>query len=291
MKCCRPNPSCLNFCRLDGKLISGQGVIRNSQNGWEYEVLRILAQGGMSSTYLVYSYQNKKLAVLKEINAELALRAKGREMFQREARILQSLQHPGIPKYYDFFDTRERYSLVMEMVHGTNLEQMPIVTATQALEWLLQTSSILDYLHGCNPPLIHRDIKPGNLILRYNNRQITLIDFGAVKEATTPPGTRIATPGYGAPEQQKGSPCIQSDFYALGTTLIYLLTKQSPTKFYIHSQRKFVGLENAGIPASLVPAIDNLTAFFPEDRPQNAAEVSTLLRDTLASLSKEQNQF
>ena len=87
MNCCRPNPACLNFCRLNGKLISGKGVIRNSQNGWEYEVLRILAQGGMSTTYLVYDYQNCKLAVLKAINAELALRAKAREMFQREARI------------------------------------------------------------------------------------------------------------------------------------------------------------------------------------------------------------
>lgn len=284
MTCCRPNPSCLNFCRLNGELIAGQGVIRNSQNGWEYEVLRVLARGGMSMTYLVYNYQNNKLAVLKEIDAELALKAKAREMFRREARILQSLQHPGIPEYYDFFDTQERYSLVMEMVHGKNLDQITAVGASQALEWLIQTSDILDYLHQRNPPLIHRDIKPANLILRYSNGKITLIDFGAVKEATAPPGTRIVTPGYGSPEQQKGSPCVQSDIYALGTTLIYLLTQQSPIKFYIPTQFKFVGLEAAGVPSALIPAIESLTAFLPEDRPQTAAEASNLLKNTLKLL-------
>lgn len=286
MNCCRPNPACLNFCRLNGKLISGKGVIRNSQNGWEYEVLRILAQGGMSTTYLVYDYQNCKLAVLKAINAELALRAKAREMFQREARILQSLEHPAIPKYYDFFDTQERYSLVMEMIHGKSLDRIPTVTPIQAIEWLLQTSSILDYLHGRNPPLIHRDIKPENLILRYSTGKITLIDFGAVKEATTPPGTKIVTPGYGAPEQQRGTPCVQSDFYSLGTTLIYLLTKRSPSDFYITSKYKFAGLEAADISPVLVSLIDTLTAFLPEDRPRCATEVSNLLTDTLELLRK-----
>ena len=286
MNCCRPNPACLNFCRLNGKLISGKGVIRNSQNGWEYEVLRILAQGGMSTTYLVYDYQNCKLAVLKAINAELALRAKAREMFQREARILQSLEHPAIPKYYDFFDTQERYSLVMEMIHGKSLDRIPTVTPIQAIEWLLQTSSILDYLHGRNPPLIHRDIKPENLILRYSTGKITLIDFGAVKEATTPPGTKIVTPGYGAPEQQRGTPCVQSDFYSLGTTLIYLLTKRSPSDFYITSKYKFAGLEAVDISPVLVSLIDTLTAFLPEDRPRCATEVSNLLTDTLELLRK-----
>ena len=281
MNCCRPNPAWMNFCRLNGKLISGKGVIRNPQNGWEYEVLRILAQGGMSTTYLVYDRQNCKLAVLKAINAELALRSKAREMFEREARILKSLEHPAIPKYYDFFDTRERYFLVMEMVHGKNLDQIVSpVSPTQAIEWLLQTSSILDYLHKRNPPLIHRDIKPGNLILRYRNCQITLIDFGAVKEATTPPGTRIATPGYGAPEQQSGKPCTQSDFYSLGMTLIYLLTRRSPSQFHVASKYKFAGLEDAGIPKALVSLIATLTAFLPEDRPQSVAEVTNLLRET-----------
>jgi serine/threonine-protein kinase len=284
LKCCHPNPPCRYFCRLNGKLIAGQGVIRNPETGWEYEVLKILALGGMSTTYLVYSYQLRKLAVLKEISAELLHKSKAREMFQREARVLKSLQHPGIPQYYDFFCTQEHYFLVMEMVHGQNLEQIVPVSPIQAIKWLQEVSNILNYLHLRNPPVIHRDIKPANLILRYQPPQIVLIDFGAVKEATAPPGTRIATPGYSAPEQQKGLPCIQSDFYALGTTLIYLITKQSPSNFYDSRQHKFIDLESIGIPPTLIRVILALTAFDPKERPQHATEVNLLLQKSQAAL-------
>ena len=284
MECCRPNPPCLYFCRLDGRLIKGKGVIANPETGWEYEVLETLAIGGMSTSYLVYSYYHKKLAVLKEISAELAQKAKGRQMFQREARILSSLEHSGIPRYYDFFDTSERYSLIMELIHGQNLEKIPTYTTLQVIDWMIELSEILGYLQNLNPPVIHRDIKPANLILRYNPRQIVLIDFGAVKEATTPPGTRIATPGFGAPEQSTGNPCIQSDFYALGATLIYFVTKRVPTHFYDLNQKKFVGLEAIGIPQSLVQVIENLTEFSPENRPQNAIAVKELLQQAKSSL-------
>ncbi len=284
MECCRPNPPCLYFCRLDGRLIKGKGVIANPETGWEYEVLETLAIGGMSTSYLVYSYYHKKLAVLKEISAELAQKAKGRQMFQREARILSSLEHSGIPRYYDFFDTSERYSLIMELIHGQNLEKIPTYTTLQVIDWMIELSEILGYLQNLNPPVIHRDIKPANLILRYNPRQIVLIDFGAVKEATTPPGTRIATPGFGAPEQSTGNPCIQSDFYALGATLIYFVTKRVPTHFYDLNQKKFVGLEAIGIPKSLVQVIENLTEFYPEHRPQNAIAVKELLQHAKSSL-------
>lgn len=285
MNCCLPNPACLNFCRLDGRLIVGQGVIRNPLTGWEYEVLKVLAQGGMGTTYLVYNYQIRRLAVLKEMNAVMATKAKARELFQREARILQSLDHPGIPRFYDFFWTEAHCSLLMEMVHGYSLESIVPTSIAQAVGWVLELTDILDYLHQRNPPVIHRDIKPSNLILRYNPRHIVLIDFGAVKEATAPPGTRIATPGYGAPEQQKGLSCIQSDFYGLGTTLVYLLTRQSPSRFYIFSKGIFANLEEVGIPPILINVINILTAFNPKDRPQTAVEVRALLQNTLNALS------
>ena len=284
MECCRPNPPCLYFCRLDGRLIKGQGVIANPENGWEYEVLKTLAIGGMSTSYLVYSYYHKKLAVLKEISAELAQKPKAREMFQREARILSSLKYPGVPQYYDFFYTSERYSLIMELIHGRDLEQVKDYTIQQVIDWMLDLCDILRYLQSLPLPVIHRDIKPANLILRYNPRQIVLIDFGAVKEATTPPGTRIATPGFGAPEQSVGNPCIQSDFYALGATLIYFVTRQLPNNFYDLNQNKFVGLEGIGIPPLLVRVIQQLTAFAPEDRPQNAIAVKELLQEVKSSL-------
>ncbi|MDJ0632269.1 MAG: serine/threonine-protein kinase [Xenococcaceae cyanobacterium MO_188.B29] len=284
MECCRPNPPCLYFCRLDGRLIKGKGVIVNPETGWEYEVLETLAIGGMSTSYLVYSYYHHKLAVLKEISTELAKKAKAREMFQREARILSSLEHSGIPRYYDFFYTSERYSLVMELIHGQNLEQIQTYTTLQVIDWMIELCDILRYLQNLQEPVIHRDIKPANLILRYNPRQIVLIDFGAVKEATTPPGTRIATPGFGAPEQSTGNPCIQSDFYALGATLIYFVTKRLPTHFYDLHQKRFVGLEAIGIPKPLVEVVEKLTEFAPKNRPQTAIAVKELLQQAKSSL-------
>jgi serine/threonine-protein kinase len=266
-------------------LIAGQGVIRNPENQNAYEVLKILAIGGMSTTYLVYNYQNLKLAVLKEINAQLAKRAKPRELFQREARVLQSLSHPGVPQFYDFFWTDERYSLVMEMVHGQTLEKLVPTSMTEAVNWMLEVANILNYLHNRKSPVIHRDIKPSNLILRYHPREIVLIDFGAVKEATTPPGTCIYTPGYGAPEQQKGTPSIQSDFYGLGTTLVYLLTRKFPSHFYNPRQNRFVGLEESGIPPDLVRIILALTAFFPKERPHTGDELIDLLKQGLEAVS------
>ena len=279
LKCCRPNPPCLHFCRLDGRLIAGQGIICNPDNSWEYEVIKVLAVGGMGTTYLVYSYHHQKLAVLKEINNELARKAKVREMFRREARVLSSFQHPGIPQYYDFFSTDDHYSLVMELIHGQNLNEIQTTNTIQVVDWLLELSQILNYLQMSDPPVIHRDIKPANLILRKHPRQIVLIDFGAVKEVTTAPGTRIATPGYGAPEQSKGKACVQSDFYALGTTLIALLTRQFPENFYDFNQQKFIGLEIFGVPAALVKVIDALTEFEPQNRPRKATEVTALLRE------------
>ena len=287
MKCCRPNPPCLYFCRLDGHLIKGQGVIVNPDNGWEYEVLQTLAVGGMSTSYLVYSYYHQKLAVLKEISTELAKKAKAQEMFQREARFLSSLKHSGIPQYYDFFYSSERYSLVMELISGQNLERIQNYSTIDVINWAIELCDILRYLQSLQPPVIHRDIKPANLILRYNPRQIVLIDFGAVKEVATAPGTRIATPGFGAPEQNTGNPCIQSDFYALGATIICFVTKRLPTNFYNFNQKRFTGLEEIGISPALAKAIANLTEFNPKNRPQTAIAVKELLQQTKVSLMKK----
>ncbi len=136
----------------------------------------------MGTTYLVYNLQVNKLAVLKEIKAYQS--SKARELFAREARVLQDLRHPSIPRFYDFFCDEEHYSLVMEMIHGPTLEQVRPKTPAQAVGWIVETLEVLSHLH--QQGVLHRDIKPANLILRYHPRQIVLIDYGAVKEASAP---------------------------------------------------------------------------------------------------------
>ncbi|MGY6528708.1 MAG: serine/threonine protein kinase [Cyanobacterium sp.] len=277
--CCRPNPPCINFCRLDGRLIKGKGVIVNPESGNRYEVLRVLAEGGMSTTYLVYNYTMEKLCVLKEIDSDLSSVAKARELFQREARVLKSLSHGGIPLFYDFFASKNYYSLIMEMVYGESLQKRSPVNEAEAVDWMFQLAKILDYLHNLPRPVIHRDIKPSNLILRHHPEEVVLIDFGAVKEVTLKPGTRIATAGYGSPEQKKGLSFIQSDFYGVGTTLIYLLTRQSPIKFFNPVLNRFVGLEEAGISSRLVEIINVLTQFDYTKRPQSAIALMDLFKN------------
>jgi serine/threonine protein kinase len=276
LECCWLNPPEVRFCRTCGRLLHSQGTLRNPEKGWEYEVIDVLVQGGMSTTYRVYNPQVQRLAVLKEINADLSRKAKARELFMREAQTLQALQHPGIPKFYDFFCTDEHYSLVMELIHGPTLEEIKPVDVAQAVGWVLGACEVLSYLHERG--VIHRDIKPANLILRHNPRRIVLIDFGAVKEVGSAPGTRIATPGYGAPEQNQGRPCLQSDFYGIGTTLVYLLTRQSPTSFYNPRAQRLMGLEEAGLPPALVSVILSATALDPRQRPQNCTDLMTALR-------------
>ncbi|MBR8827228.1 MAG: protein kinase [Gomphosphaeria aponina SAG 52.96 = DSM 107014] len=225
----------------------------------QYQILGTLGRGGMGITYLAWDKTGKsgspRLLVLKEMNADMALIIKARELFEREARILKSLNHPGIPKYYDFFVEDEKKYLAMELVHGQNLEQKIYekgpVLPQQATEWMIQVCQILEYLHSLQPPLVHRDVKPANLLWRNLDNRIILLDFGAVKEIGTPSGTRIGAEGYSAPEQSRGKPCPQSDIYAVGTTLIFLITGESPIRYY----RRETGAQGYKFDLSNIPTI------------------------------------
>jgi serine/threonine protein kinase, bacterial len=215
------------FCSHCGQPVNIVKTVR------DYQILKVLGQGGMGTTYLAWTGQ--KLLVLKEMNADMAHQIKAQELFEREAKILKTLQHSGIPQYQDFFwEAGQRY-LAMELVHGQDLEnyiyQHGPVTLAQALQWMIQLCQILTYIHRQQPPLIHRDIKPANLLVTNIDRQIFLIDFGAVKEMGSVGSTRIGAPDYMAPEQNQGKPVIQSDLYAIGPTIIFLTTGRNPGEF------------------------------------------------------------
>lgn len=270
------------FCIHCGQPLSVQKTIR------QYQVLRTLGQGGMGTTYLAWDAAgviagNPQLLVLKQMNADMVKIAKAQELFEREAHTLKSLNHPGIPKYYDFFVEGGKKYLAMELVHGQDLEKRIYTTGpvipSQAIAWMIQTCDILDYLHSQQPPLIHRDIKPANLMVRNSNNRIVVLDFGAVKEIGTAPGTRIGAEGYCAPEQERGQPLTQSDLYAIGPTLIFLLTGENPFKFY-HQRGRHFRFDVASVPTittQLREIIDRVTEPLPRDRYQTAKELATAL--------------
>ncbi len=255
-----------------------------------YQVLRTLGQGGMGTTYLAWNERGKfvdqsQLLVLKEMNADMAKISKAQELFEREANTLRSLNHSGIPKYYDFFVEAGKKYLAMELVHGRDLEKLICangpVLPSQAITWMIQTCDILEYLHSHKPPLIHRDIKPANLMVRNADNHIMVLDFGAVKEIGTTPGTRIGAEGYCAPEQERGQPLTQSDLYAIGPTLIFLLSGENPFKFYRRRGNSF-RFDLSSIPTftdKLKKVIDRTTEPLPRDRYQTAKELANALGD------------
>jgi serine/threonine-protein kinase len=273
------------FCIHCGQPLSVLETIR------EYQVLRILGQGGMGTTYLAWnpargnSLKVPQLLVLKEMNADLAKVAKAKELFDREAHTLKTLHHPGIPKYYDFFMESGKKYLAMELIHGQNLEQLVQqrgpVTQEKAIAWMLQTCEILNYIHSQDPPLIHRDIKPANLMLQPVDNRVVVLDFGAVKETGTAFVTRIGAEGYCAPEQERGQPLTQSDLYAIGPTLIFLLTGEAPFKFYRprgnHYQFQLESVPTIAPPLRAV--IERVTKPHPSDRYATATELAAALAD------------
>ncbi|MDQ2096466.1 MAG: FHA domain-containing serine/threonine-protein kinase [Tychonema bourrellyi B0820] len=292
----RPSPVCTHagnppgslFCIRCGEPMTVDRTVRN------YQVLRTLGQGGMGTTTLAWDREKAKaqkpgsspadsLVVLKEMNADMAQIAKAQELFEREAKTLKSLNHPGIPKFFDFFVEGGKKYLVMEMLHGEDLEKRIYnrgpVPPQQAIEWMIQTCEVLGYIHSQNPPLVHRDIKPANLLVRHRDNGISVIDFGAVKEIGTPPGTRIGVEGYTAPEQDRGQPLPQSDLYAIGPTLIFLLTASSPQKYYGKIAGGY-GFKLENIPTvgpKLRDIILKTTAAKPGDRFQTAKQLAQSL--------------
>jgi serine/threonine protein kinase, bacterial len=278
-----PNYTSHSTCQHEGNapgslfcIHCGEAIVEIQRTIRQYQVLRTIGQGGMGTTYLGWDKQASQgkvpqMLVIKEMNADMAQIEKARELFEREARILKNLNHPGIPKYYDFFVESGKKYLAMELIHGQDLEkriyQQGPVTPQQAIGWAIQTCDVLNYIHAQNPPLIHRDIKPANLMSRNVNNHIVVLDFGAVKE------------GYCAPEQYRGQPCTQSDLYAIGPTILFLLTGENPMGFYRPwgNSYKFDTTNIPTITPQLRKVIDKATAMRVSDRYQTARELALAL--------------
>ncbi|BAY52261.1 serine/threonine protein kinase [Thermostichus vulcanus NIES-2134] len=285
------------FCIHCGQPLNVQRTVRN------YHILRLLGQGGIGRTYLACEAQSPgewigkvpQVRVLKELRSEMADNEKAQELFEREARILQLLDHAGIPRFYDFFVEDGKSYLVMELIHGIDLERWVLrngpVRIPQAVQWMIQTCGVLDYLHNQEPPVIHRDLKPSNLLVRSRDNQIVVIDFGAVKELGHSP-TRIAVEGYSAPEQMMGKPTLQSDLFAVGATLAFLLLGDHPIRFYHHRQgyHRLDVSDRPEIPDPVKEVIHRATAPLMSERYPSAVALAKALRQALVELSPESSK-
>jgi tRNA A-37 threonylcarbamoyl transferase component Bud32 len=202
---------------------------------------RILGRGGMSTVYRAYDtrFSNRVVAV-KEMVDQFATpeeRAEAERDFQREADMLATLHHPAIPAVFDRFSHNSRHYLVMECIEGDNLEAALGQRTTpyaedQVRAWALELCALLRYLHEQRPPVIFRDLKPGNILVDADGR-LRLIDFGIARffrptQATDT--TALGTSGYASPEHYTGQTDARSDLYSLGATMHHLLTLRDPSK-------------------------------------------------------------
>jgi eukaryotic-like serine/threonine-protein kinase len=206
---------------------------------YRYRIVKVLGQGGIGITYQAGDINTQQQVALKVLSFRGMSNWKILEMFEREARVLANLNHPAIPKYIDYFqvdtESDRQFYIAQQLAEGKSLESL-IASGWRGSEAEIkdiaaQILEILIYLHELQPPVIHRDIKPQNLIRR-SDRMITLVDFGAVQDTyrhtQISSSTVVGTYGYMAPEQYRGKALPVSDLFGLGTTLLFLLTGRSP---------------------------------------------------------------
>ena len=204
-----------------------------------YRILDALGQGGSGTTYLVEDLKTSQQVALKGLSLHRMTEWKMMELFEREARILSGLNHSAIPSYLDYFQldtpTERYFYIAQQLAEGKSLaawvESGWHATEEEVRRIAIQILEILVYLHSQSTPVIHRDIKPQNIIRREDG-QVFLVDFGAVQDTyynTFMRGsTVVGTYGYMAPEQFRGQAVPATDLYGLGATLLFLLTHRSP---------------------------------------------------------------
>ncbi len=208
--------------------------------GKRYSIGRKIAQGGQSAVYLARdTYQNDAERAIKEMSEsqiEPSKRQQAINDFIREARMLQSLDHPSLAHVYDLFIEEGKYYLVMEYVAGHNLEDELVQYRREALGWEEVTvwgialAETLNYLHTRTPPIIYRDLKPANVMLLPDG-SVKLIDFGIARwlhSAHMKDTMQLGTDGYAPLEQYSSRSEPRSDVYALGASLYHLLTGRVP---------------------------------------------------------------
>ncbi len=252
-----------------------------------YKVIKKLGEGGYGAVYLAEDIRlgDKKVAIKELLDATPESQA----LFANEARLLASLNHPGLVRVSDFFSEWRSYYLVMDYIEGQDLLDLIsdaemkgiLLPYDQVMEWMSQLCAAVAYIHQRTPPIVHRDIKPGNVRLNSCGQAI-LVDFGIAKadpKAKTVRMAKAVSLGFSPPEQYgSGSGTdTRSDVYALAATMYCLLAIQLPTD---SSERLINSLElpppsqfNPSVPKKLDGIILKAMSLDSLQRYQNATEM------------------
>ncbi len=261
-----------------------------------YLIQGVIGVGGMGAVYrardLHFPSVVKVVAVKEMVNQarDTLVRETIVKNFEREANLLATLSHPAIPRIYDYFSHNERSYLILEYIHGKDLETLLNETEgffppDEVTGWGIELCDVLQYLHTHQPEaIIFRDMKPSNIMINQHNH-IVLIDFGIAKHFQSgEKGTMIGTEGYSPPEQYRGEATSLADIYALGATLHHLLTRQDPRLEppFSFGERPIREI-NPGVSLELETVINTTLQYNPEDRFQSAAE----MKDALLNVARK----
>ncbi len=254
-----------------------------------YQVIQVLGHGGFGETFLAEDtyLPSRRPCVIKQLKVmnnpqknQAGQQKFQQERFGREAATLEKLGEGSsqIPKLFAYFAENEQFYLIQEWIQGPTLTD--VVTAQETMSEpdvkniLVSLLSVLDYVHSGG--IIHRDIKPDNIILRNSNNQPVLIDFGAVKETVatvinaqgkSDRSIVVGTPGFMAPEQAAGRPIYASDVYSLGLTAIYMLTGKHPQQLELDSETgEILWHKYITKVSQLTDIIDRAIKYHPRDR-------------------------
>ena len=247
----------------------------------KYEILKEIGKGGMSTVYLAMDKRLNKQWAVKEI--QKIANDKNNEIVVQsllvEANMMKKLDHPSLPRIVDIIDTGKVIYVIMDYIEGESLDKILKASGAQSqdkvIEWAKQLCDVLNYLHSQNPPIIYRDMKPSNVMLKPEGT-LKVIDFGIAreyKEHNIADTVSLGTKGYAAPEQfgGKGQTDARTDIYCLGVTLYHLITGQNPTEppYEIYPIRKW----NPYLSSGLEAIITKCTQLNPEDRYRNCDEL------------------
>ena len=251
----------------------------------KYEVLREIGRGGMSVVYLAMDTRLNKQWAIKEIarkandaNNEIVVSS-----LLAEANLMKKLDHPSLPRIVDIIEEHDTIYVVMDYIEGEPLSKILELYGAQdqdlVIEWGKQLCDVLFYLHNCEPPIIYRDMKPANVMLRPDGT-VKLIDFGIAREykrSKTADTESLGTRGYAAPEQfgGKGQTDARTDIYCFGVTLYHLVTGLNPCEppYELYPIKQV----NPNFYDGLQYLIQKCTQINPEDRFQSCDEVRYVL--------------
>lgn len=247
----------------------------------KYKILSEIGRGGMSVVYMALNEKANKTWAVKEIRKDGKMDFNTvRQGLVAEIETLKKLKHPNLPSVIDVIEDEDTFIIVMDYIEGNSLDKALKEYGAQpqenVIEWAKQLCDVLGYLHSCNPPIIYRDMKPANIMLKPDGN-IALIDFGTAKTYEIDLGetTGIGTIGYAAPEQYRGSGWgrtdARTDIYCLGITLFHLLTGVDPCENVLDDY------SIRAINPTLSPGLDEIilkcTRQQPNDRYQSCAEL------------------